>query len=506
MSDTHDENFRPDLAKVLGDHKVAEAEAAAAADEEKAIALAEALRVIREHKKRNKLEFFTPYKWQIDFYEAGTRSKQRALMAANRVGKSYSAAYEMACHLTGKYPPWWPGIRFHRPINAWALGVTGEQMRDVIQKELFGVLTGRTFDGGFILPDEIRSIVPAAGTPRLAKDVHIYHQSGGYSCLSHKSYSQGQAPLMGSSIDIAWIDEEPTDPEIYPQILTRTATGNDGKGGYVLLTFTPENGMTELVSQFMENLREGQHLANVTWDEAEHLDAETKKQLLAAIPDYQREMRSKGIPVLGEGMVYPVAEEAIKVDPFEIPNHFKICAAIDFGIAHPTAVVWTAYDADRDVIYVTDVYARSGEIPAVHAAAIRSKGAAVPLIYPHDGDSTEKGSGNTLADMYREAGLNIVARFTNPDGSSYVEPGIMEILERMRTGRFKVFADCKDLFTEFRKYHRKNGKIVKQADDILDAMRYSAMSVQRFGVAKGELKMPELYGKHVLSLAPDYDY
>ena len=99
-----------------------------------------------------------------------------------------------------------------------------------------------------------------------------------------------------------------------------------------------------------------------------------------------------------------------------------------------------------------------------------------------------------------------MARFTNPDGSSYVEPGIMEILERMRTGRFKVFADCKDLFTEFRKYHRKNGKIVKQADDILDAMRYSAMSVQRFGVSKGELKMPELYGKHALSLAPDYDY
>ena len=505
MPETHDENFKPDLGKVLKDAKLEEAERLAAAEEEKAVALAEALKVVREHKKRNKLEYFTPYKWQTDFYEAGTRSKQRALMAANRVGKSYSAAYEMACHLTGKYPDWWPGIKFRRPINAWALGVTGEQMRDVIQKELFGTLTGRVFDGGFVRPDEIRSIVPAAGTPRLAKDVYVYHQSGGYSCLSHKSYSQGQGPLMGSSIDIAWIDEEPTDPEIYPQVLTRTATGNDGKGGYVILTFTPENGMTELVSQFMESLKEGQHLANVTWDQAEHLDEETKRQLLAAIPEYQREMRSKGVPILGEGMVYPVAEEAIKCDPFEIPGHFRICAAIDFGIDHPTAVAWTAYDADRDVIYVYDTYSKSGEIPAVHSAMIRAKGPAIPLIYPHDGDNTEKGSGNTLAGLYREAGLNVVARFTNPDGTIYVEPGIMEILERMRTGRFKVFADQQAWFAEFRKYHRKAGRIVKTHDDLLDATRYSAMSVQRFGVPKNELKMPEVYGRHVISLTPDWD-
>ena len=505
MEDVHDENFKPDLTAIANEDVLAKAQIAAAADEEKAVALAEAIRVIRDHKKKNKLEFFTAYKWQIQFYEAGTRSKQRALMAANRVGKSYSAAYEMACHLTGKYPDWWPGIKFFRPINAWAMGVTGEQMRDVIQRELFGSLNGRIFDGGFILPNEVRSIVPAAGTPRLAKDVYIWHQSGGYSCLSHKSYSQGQAPLMGSSIDIAWIDEEPTDPEIYPQVLTRTATGNDGKGGYVLLTFTPENGMTELVGQFMESLKEGQYLQNVTWEEADHLDDDTKRQLLAAIPEYQREMRSKGIPVLGEGMVFPVAEEAIKVDPFEIPQHFRICAAIDFGISHPTAVAWMAYDADRDIIYLYDSYKRAGEIPAVHSAMIRAKGPAIPLLYPHDGDNREKGSGNTMADLYREAGLNVVGRFTNPDGSNFVEPGIMEILERMRTGRFKVFADQKDFFDEFRRYHRKQGKIVKEHDDLIDAVRYAALSVQRFGVSKAELKMPEVYGRHGVSLTEDWD-
>lgn len=112
MADTHDENFKPDLSAIANEDAVAQAQIAAVAEEEKAVALAEAIRVIRDHKKKNKLEFFTAYKWQMQFYEAGTRSKQRALMAANRVGKSYSAAYEMACHLTGKYPDWWPGIKF----------------------------------------------------------------------------------------------------------------------------------------------------------------------------------------------------------------------------------------------------------------------------------------------------------------------------------------------------------------------------------------------------------
>ena len=102
--------------------------------------------------------------------------------------------------------------------------------------------------------------------------------------------------------------------------------------------------------------------------------------------------------------------------------------------------------------------------------------------------------------------MNVVARFTNYDGSNFVEPGIMEILERMRTGRFKVFADQKDFFDEFRRYHRKQGKIVKDHDDLLDAVRYAALSVQRFGVTKAELKMPEVYGRHGVSLAPDYDF
>lgn len=475
-----------------------------AAQEKKAMELAKAIELVKRHKRENRLQYFEPYPWQVEFYHSGPDNKQRMLMAANRVGKTASMAVEVAYHLTGLYPDWWEGIRFHRPVQVWCLGVSGEQLRDVVVRELLGVYLGDgKFDGSGLVPQRlIRQVTPAMGTPRLPRDVAVSHAAGNTSMVSFKSYTQGQHVLMGSSQDFIWIDEEPTDPTIYPQCLTRTATGNDGKGGYVVLTFTPENGVTELVSQFMDHRVKGQHLANVTWDDAPHLDQDTKDQLLSAIPEYQRDMRSRGIPVLGEGMVFPIAEEALKCEAFEVPAHYKRLAGIDFGITHPTCVVWTAYNPDNDTIYVYDVYKVEGEVPAVHASAIKARGKHIPVIYPHDGDSTEKGSGRTLAEMYLEAGVMMIGKFTNPDGTNYVEPGLMEILERMRTGRFKVFEHLKPWFEEFRRYHRKKGKIHKEFDDLMDATRYAAISVTRYGQNMAEM---QLHGRGGYT-SHDYDY
>ena len=53
------------------------------------------------------------------------------------------------------------------------------------------------------------------------------------------------------------------------------------------------------------------------------------------------------------------------------------------------------------------------------------------------------------------------------------------MLDRMQTGRFKVFAHLDEFFEEFRLYHRKDGKIVKEMDDIISAARYGVM-MKRF--------------------------
>lgn len=46
------------------------------------------------------------------------------------------------------------------------------------------------------------------------------------------------------------------------------------------------------------------------------------KELWDSIPPYQRKARTKGIPVLGAGLIYPVDEEDIKVRDFPIPDHW----------------------------------------------------------------------------------------------------------------------------------------------------------------------------------------
>ena len=66
-------------------------------------------------------------------------------------------------------------------------------------------------------------------------------------------------------------------------------------------------------------------------------------------------------------------------------------------------------------------------------------------------------------------------RATFEDGSNGVEAGLMDMLDRMQTGRFKVFSNMDDWFSEFRLYHRKDGKIVKKADDLMSATRYALM-------------------------------
>ena len=78
------------------------------------------------------------YPKHLEFFQAGAQCKERLFMAANRIGKTLSGAYEATCHLTGVYPDWWPGARFHHPTEGWACGTTSETTRDIVQHELLG--------------------------------------------------------------------------------------------------------------------------------------------------------------------------------------------------------------------------------------------------------------------------------------------------------------------------------------------------------------------------------
>lgn len=461
---------------------------------------AQVLKLLREKQHRvetTRINQYEPYKYQSKFHAEGEECRQRILMAANRVGKTYCGAAETAYHLTGNYPEWWKGRRFSKGVRVWVAGESNDTTRDIIQKELFGVPQDPQKHGTGAIP--LKSIVETIrkpGVPNAYSAALVRHSSGKNSHISFKAYEQGFEKFMGEAVDVIWLDEEPKH-EIFSQCITRTAD----TAGVVYMTFTPEKGMTNVVSAFMNDLKAGQSITTATWDDVEHLDEKTKTQLLSVYSPAEREMRSKGIPVFGSGLVFPVTEDDIICEDFDIPRHYPCIAAVDFGFDHPTAVSWVALDPDDDVMYVYDEYRRSKETPLTHAAVINARTPGLPVAFPHDGLQHDKGSGVQLAQQYRDLGVYMLPEhFSNPPadgmvkGNNSVEAGISELLQRFETGRLKIFRSCVETMEEMRLYHRKNGKVVPIKDDLLSAMRYAALSVERFGERQKSKAMFRKYG------------
>jgi len=174
------------------------------------------------------------------------------MLAANRVGKTESVGgFEVALHATGRYPDWWPGLRFNRPVEIWASGKKNETTRDIIQAKLFGAVSWRgrekTVAGTGLIPaEDIGAIAWKRGVPDFIDTAKIRHRSGLWSSIGLKSYEQGRGAFEGTEKDIIWFDEEPP-AEVYVEAGIRTMTTR----GHVLLTFTPLEGMSAVVLEFI---------------------------------------------------------------------------------------------------------------------------------------------------------------------------------------------------------------------------------------------------------------
>ena len=412
---------------------------------------------------------FGPYNWQIEFFNASERS--RGIMAGNRCGKTQTAAIEVSIHATGLYPDWWEGRRFNHPVNIWTGCETNELSRDVVQQALLGEEDAH--GTGWLPRDYIKGVkYRQAGVPDVVDIIKIHHVSGGVSIIKLKTYEQGRKKWQGTAKHIVWLDEEP-DWDIFSEAKTRTL---DTKG-ILFLTFTPLLGSTGVV-EFLVSKESPAFMKNVTWAECPHLDEDAKDELRNTYQDWEIETREKGIPMMGSGAVFPIKDSDILIPPFEIPNHFYRICGIDFGIDHPAAAVWLAWDKDADILYVIDCYKKKGQTPIYHAGAIKKR-VECPVAWPHDGMDRDKGTGRPLYKSYKLEGVRMIRRSARYEedigGPQGVEPAIVEILERMMTGRFKVFTTCNAWMEEKRMYHRKDGQGVAKKDDIMAATRIAVM-------------------------------
>lgn len=470
---------------------------AALSDDEKR-ELYELLRLKDLRAKRDRLSSYRPYAKQREFHKAGAEYRERLFMAGNQLGKSLSGSYETAMHLTGRYPSWWQGRRFNYAIRALAGSESAELTRKGIQRLLLGPPELRDEWGTGAIPYAcIRDTSMKQGVPDAVSSIVVRHECGEDSVIQFASYDQGRTKWQADTVDLVYMDEEPP-LSIYSEALTRT----NATGGMVFVTFTPLLGMSDVVKRFLLDRPQGTCITSMTIDDVEHYTDADKQAIIASYPEHEREARAKGIPIMGSGRVFPIVEDGIKVNPFPIPPHWPRIVGLDFGIDHPTAAVWLAWDRDADTIYVTDAYRVKDQSILVHAAAVRSRGDWIPVAWPHDGLQRDKGSGEQLMQQYKSHGLNMLKeRATFDDGSNGVEAGIADMLTRMQTQRFKVFSHLGDWFEEFRLYHRKDGLVVKLTDDLMSATRYAVMmrrhaktqeESQAFGRRNGGMGAPVL--------------
>lgn len=427
--------------------------------------------------RSTRLERYAPYAKQRDFHAAGLLARERLFMAGNQLGKTWAGAFEVAMHLTGRYPDWWRGRRFKWATKGMAGSESAELTRKGIQRLLLGPPELREEWGTGALPrDSIADVAMKQGVADAVSSITVRHVSGEMSVLHLNSYDQGRSKWQAETLDFVWFDEEP-DMALYSEGLTRT----QATGGMVFLTFTPLLGMSTVVKRFLKDRPAGTVVTRMTIQDAEHYTQAERDAVIAAYPEHEREARANGVPMAGSGRVFMVAEAAIRIEQFPIPTHWPRLVCVDFGIDHPAAIVWLAWDRDADTVYVYDTWRLRGQSVVQQAAVITSRpdGRWIPVAWPHDGVQRDKGSGQQLAVQMREAGAPMrPMRAQFEDKSIGFEAGITLMTDRLNTRRLRVFKHLEEWFEEYRMYHREDGQVDKRDDDLMSATRIGLMDLR----------------------------
>lgn len=223
-------------------------------------------------------------------------------------------------------------------------------------------------------------------------------------------------------------------------------------------------------------------IITATWDHAPHLSERQKAELLASIPPYQRDARSRGIPQLGVGLIYTTSLKDITVSDFPLPKHWPRAYGLDVGWNF-TSAVWGAWNQETDVVYLYSVYKRGEAEPSVHADGVRARGKWIRGVIDPAAQGASQVDGQRLLELYRNLGLDV------EPADHAVESGIYEVWNRLATGRLKVFESMQEWFAEYSKYRRDlNGKIHKADDHAMDATRYLILS----GLMRASVEAPKV--------------
>ena len=474
----------------------------------------EALKVLQHEEKYNtRLKNFLDiaYPWQKQIANLTSDYSVIGCIASNQTGKTETVCAIVCMHLLGEYPKWYTGKKYlETPPTVVMAGVNSNHNRIVLQEKMFGT-ANRNIESdvgtGMIPLDRIaeNSIIKSRDGGIVG--CQVTHKSGKNSILEFRAYEQGREAIQGFPADIIVIDEQPKD-DFWSEALVRTSA----RQGIVLCAFTPLKGMTSLVEKFWtlpddpkgKEDSEGCKLRTdkvsrwamirSTWDDIDHITEESKVSQKAGMLDFEIKTRTMGIPMSGEGRIYPHSINDITFDDeTSIPITSEGLIGIDFGFTRdPAAAVLAKYDPKQDIVWIIDEFKENIGNLREHCQGIWKLDPYVPVAWPRDGNNYGdfKGGASTAATMRDEFGVLLLpSPFLNPIGpnnikNNHLAPGFVEINSRFGDGRLKIHTRCEKLIHEINNYsYDSNGKPMKGSEDHLcDAFRYAVMSIiQRLG-------------------------
>ena len=470
-------------------------------DRNKLLTIARAIQSFTDHKKYNLIDSIFPadgpfarhlYHKHTAFFAAGANHRFRVLGGGNGSGKSFSGTYELTLHMTGDYPEWWTGLRFKKAIKCWVICESGSLWRDSMQQILLGS-AGEEQGTGLIRKDLLFGTKSMPGVPGAIGQIQTKHKSGGVSSVTVKSFEMGREQFQAATLDLLIFDEEPPD-DIYSECVMRTRGVKGMKEpGKVMMMFTPLKGLSDVVMRFLPNGRfppncihpehPDRYAISISWDDAPHLTEEDKKTMLAEMPPNEQDARTKGIPALGSGRVYPISEGDITVKPFEIPEYFPRAYGLDFGWNN-TAALWIAQDPSTQIKYIYAEYKRGKLTDSEHVYAIRERGEWMSGAADPSGGG-RRDDGKMRIDYYRSLGLDL-----HP-GHNGIIAGIGQVYTELNSGMLKVFSNLHMFLDEFRvyRYDAKNPNAIarNQDDHLMDTLRYLLSIFEMISVSEYDL-------------------
>ena len=220
------------------------------------------------------------------------------------------------------------GARFNKPVRLLVSGDTHETTGTSLQLKMLGSTTDRPkFGTGLIPGASITGIVPRRGNVQGAVEKAYIESAHGGTWKSGSAATNRPPNLWGVELDGFWPDEE-CPQDVYEEGLIRLMT----TGGLCTLTFTPLQGLTDLVQNLQDS--EGRRPASSSSRAAGTMcPTSVSRPGTSSTPPCRRTSATRAPRASPARLraVYPIEDGPSSSPDFRLPAHWKRGYGLDVG-------------------------------------------------------------------------------------------------------------------------------------------------------------------------------